>query len=811
MALIRAISILTKKIAVKHFVAFSFCILFLASSAQEKKILLPNDWSLTPAGKMTKVGDLPLNMAISPDKKYIAVTNNGQGVQSIQLIDTKTFAVCETRKIDKSWLGLKFSRDGKYLFASGGNDNLIVKYQVKNGKLSEKSKIKLGKKWPEKISPAGIDIDDDAGKLYAVTKEDNSLYIVDLKTEQVTKKIPLGAEGYTCLLSPDKSRLYISLWGGDKVILVDTKTETIIDSVTVARNPNDMCLTKTGAYLFVANSIDNTVSVIETATNRVVETLNAAMFTDALSGSTTNSVALSENDKMLYIANADNNCLAVFDVTKPGHSYSKGFIPTGWYPTCVRLIGHTVYVANGKGTSSLPNPRGPQPVNRNGQASYKKGNKNTEQYIGSLFTGTVSRFAEGDEEKLAIWSKQVYSNSPYSREKELQTAGEPGNPVPMKLGTPSPIKHVFYIIKENRTYDQVLADMPGGNGDTSLLLFGQKITPNQHAIARDFVLLDNFYVDAEVSADGHNWSTAAYANDFVEKTWPTNYGGRGGTYDYAANKKIALPKNGFLWDYALRGGASFRDYGEFTDDDGRVYLSDLRKHMCSSFPGWNLSIYDTTRERIWEHDFDSLTSINAVPQLNIVYFPSDHTAGLNKKSRTPFAYVADNDLAVGLFLEHLSQSDIWRNSVVFILEDDAQNGPDHVDAHRSTAYVAGPFVKRKFVDHTMYSTSSMLHTIELILGLPPMSQYDAGAVPMFRCFTNETNARPFTHLPCLVNLNQLNSGATSTKKVADLDFTSPDMAPDLELNQQIWESIKGNSQYPAPTRSAFVALSKDDD
>ena len=798
----------------KNFVFVVWLCIFSVAAHSQKKVLLPNGWSLTPAGKMIKAGDLPLNMAISNNGSYVAVANNGVSTQSIQLIDARTFSVLSTTEIAKSWLGLKFSDDSKYLYASCGNDNRIMKYALRNNNLEIVSRIVLGKKWPEKISPAGLEINDKAHKLYTVTKENNSLYIIDLQTNQVAKQVQLSAEAYTCILSPGRNTLYISLWGSDKLLLFDTRREIITDSITVRRNPNDMCITKNGKYLFVANSIDNTVSVIETATNKVTETLNSALYPDAPGGSTTNSVALSADNKTLYIANADNNCLAVFDVSTPGASHSKGFIPTGWYPTCVRVSGHSLFVLNGKGATSLPNPKGPQPVKKEGQANYKKANKRNEQYIGSLFTGTISRINEPGAKELASYSQQVYGNTPYSKEREHRSEGEPGNPVPMKVGGPPPVTHVFYIIKENRTYDQVLGDMPQGNGDSSLVLFGKKITPNEHAIAEQFVLLDNFYVDAEVSADGHNWSMAAYANDYVEKTWPTNYGGRGGTYDYAANKKIATPKDGFLWDYAQRAGITYRDYGEFTDDDGNTYLLELKKHMCHAYPGWNLDIRDIAREKIWEKDFDSLVAGNVVPQLNIVYFPSDHTAGLGSKSRTPYAFVADNDQAVGLFIEHLSASPVWKNSVVFILEDDAQNGPDHVDAHRSTAFIAGPYVKRNFADHSMYSTSGMLRTMELILGIPPMSQYDAAALPMYRSFTKDANTTAFKHQPAQVDMDEKNTAMSELSKESEgFDLSAADRIPDRQLNEVIWKSIKPDAAFPAPKRAAFVAVQekKEDD
>ena len=515
---------------------------------------------------------------------------------------------------------------------------------------------------------------------------------------------------------------------------------------------------------------------------------------------------------MLYIANADNNCLAVFDVTQVGKSRSMGFIPTGWYPTALKTVGNKVYVANGKGFSSLPNPQGPQPQGT--KPLVKGGNPEANagtQYIGSLFKGTLSIITQPDASTLAAYSQVVYQNTPYSKQKEHLAEGEKGNPIPMKVGDKSPIKYVFYIIKENRTYDQVFGDVKEGNGDPSLCLFPERITPNQHALAREFVLLDNFYVDAEVSADGHNWSMAAYATDYTEKTWPTNYGGRGGTYDYEGSKPIAYPKKGYLFDHCQRAGVSYRSYGEFVNrrSDGST-MPALVGRIAHKFPGYDLSIKDVKREEIWEADFDSLLARNAVPQLNIIRLGNDHTSGARKGMPTPFAAVADNDLAVGQLIEHLSNSKIWAQSAVFILEDDAQNGADHVDAHRSPALVVSPYTKRQSVEHTMYSTSGILRTMELILGVPPMSQYDAAATPLWKCFTNQANFRPYRAIASNVNLDELNTALNRNSIRCEMfNLAVEDAIPDVEFNEIIWQTIKGlNSKMPAPRRSAFVRLER---
>ncbi|MCD6354193.1 MAG: bifunctional YncE family protein/alkaline phosphatase family protein [Prolixibacteraceae bacterium] len=779
------------------------------------QILLPNGWKLSPVGKMLPLGDLPLNIAVSPSGKMLAVTNNGQSTQSIQLIDSKEMRILDSVTIGKSWLGLTFSKDEKYLYASGGNDNWIIRYKVKANKLDAYDTIIIGKPWPNKISIAGIAVDDNRQLLYTVTKENNSLYVFDLKERKIQKQIPLDGEGYTCLLSNDGKMLFISCWGCDKVILFDTHRQEVAGWIPVGDNPNDMCITQNGKFLFVSNANDNSVSVISLKQKRVVEVLNSALYPGSPSGSTANSLALSSDEKILYIANADNNSLAVFDVSNPGESFSKGFIPTGWYPTCVRVVGNTVFVANGKGLSSKANPFGPSPMSNKEKVEHHKDlnvkNKKV-QYIGGLFTGTLQAITTPDEKQLSIYSQAVYQNVPYKKENEMVSAGEEGNPIPTIIGEKSPIKYVFYIIKENRTYDQVLGDMQEGNGDPGLVLFGKNVTPNQHKLAKQFVLLDNFYVDGEVSADGHNWTMGAYATDYLEKNWPTSYGGRGGSYPGEAKREIANSKV-FLWDYCKKYGVSYRSYGEFISSNFTPNLPVLKDHFCENYVGWNLSIRDTVRFRWWKQDFEKLLAAGTIPQFNSIRFGNDHTEGLKVGRPTPKAHAADNDLAVGMFVDYLSHSPIWNESVVIILEDDAQNGPDHVDAHRTTAYIAGGFVKQGFVDHTMYSTSSALRTIELILGLPPMSQYDAAAEPMWRCFDKTAGHSPFNALPNLVDLSLKNKDENKLSLLSEtFDFSGEDRIPDDQFNKVIWGAIKGlDSSCPAPVHSAFLNTEKEDD
>ncbi len=779
---------------------------FKQEKSDQVQTLLPNGWSLTPAGKFVDLGDLPLNLVKSHSGNLLAVTNNGYGHQSVMLIDPKTGKRLDMKLIPESWLGLAFSDDDHYLYASEGNEDNILVYAINNEKLSLQDTLVLGKPWPkQKISPTGIAVDNAHNRLFTVTKEDSALYVFNLQTKQIAHRVPLDAEAYTCLLSPDKKKLYVSLWGGEAVDVFDAQTAQFLNKIPAGSHPTDMVLSSDGKYLYVANANENTVTIMDTDASKVIETINSALYPDSPAGSTPNGLALSDNGNRLYIANADNNCLAVFDVSNPGESRSLGFIPTGWYPTSVKVLNGNIYVANGKGQFSMPNSNGPNPAKRGGSET---------QYIGRILTGTMSIVPIPNEDQLHDYTQQVYKNTPY---KGIATPHEKvasDNPIPQKRGQKSPIKHVFYIIKENRTYDQVLGDVKEGNGDSTLTLFGRNVTPNEHKLVHDFVLLDNFYVDAEVSADGHNWSTAAYATDYVEKTWPTNYSGRGGTYDYEGTRKVAYPKDGFIWDYCKRAGVSYRSYGEFIYN-GTTGLPSLRGHFDPDYTGFDLSVRDVHREKVWEQDFDSLVAANALPQFMTIRFPNDHTSGLRAGAMTPRAYAADNDLGVGRFIDHLSHSPVWKSSVVFILEDDAQNGPDHVDAHRSTVYVVGPYVKRNQVVHTMYSTSSVLHTIELILGLPPMSQYDEAATPMYDCFTSRPDVTPYNALPENIDMNKTNPKNTAlARESAKFNLAVEDAAPDIPFNEVIWKAVKGkDSVMPAPRHSAFVRpiASRDDD
>jgi YVTN family beta-propeller protein len=562
-------------------------------------------------------------------------------------------------------------------------------------------------------------------------------------------------------------------------------------------HPNEVIVSDDGRYAYVACSNDNTVSVIDLRQEKAVASVSTAIHPDAPEGSTTNSVCLVSDQKTILAANADNNSLTVIDVRNPVRPRPVGFIPVGWYPTKVMMLkDKTVLVLNGKGGRSLANPHG--------------------QYIGSLFDGTLSIFKFPDVKQLHAYSQQVFENTPYKQASLLKAAFDGATPIPKVVGRPSPIKHVLYIIKENRTYDQVFGDMPEGNGDSSLCLFNEEVSPNHHKIAREFTLMDNFYVNAEVSADGHNWSVAGYATDYIEKTWPTQYGGRGGEYDFEGTQPTGWPKSGFLWAACTRKSVSYRVYGEFINAAEGGKPAEPRDpaigtNFSPTYRGWDLDYSDVDRYKAWEKEFSEYEKNGKLPSLCIMHLPNDHTAGTRRGALTPKAYMAQNDYALGLIVDRITKSPYWKEMAIFVVEDDAQNGPDHVDAHRSVGLVISPYAKRHAVDHTLYSTASMLRTIELILGLPPMSQYDAAAPPMFSLFTPKADLTPYTAEGPNIDLTQKNKAGSYGQSLMDgFDLEHPDAVPDRVFSEIVWRSIKG-TPMPAPRYSIFSRAPDDND
>lgn len=779
--------------------------------------LLPNGWKIAPAGRHLGVGDLPLNMVQSPDGRYLVVTNNGYAKPTLTVVDLKTLLVVSRAEVDNAWLGLVFHPDGKRLFSSGAAQNAVHEFAWTPGTLKPVGQFVLGR--PERRATydtvenpgfiGGVAVSRDGKYLYAAHVLGRALSIVDLAVGRPRQTVDLPAEPYTVLLAKDNRTLFVSLWGGAKVLMLDPVTLASQGEVATGEHPNAMALSPDGTRLFVACANTNAVWVVDVATKRATEQISIALYPHAPNGSTPNGVDVSPDGTTLAVANADNNTVTLVDISKPGASQVKGWVPTGWYPTGVLFDrdGARLYVLGGKGLTSSANPRGGTPGSRG------------EQYIGGLLTGSLSILTVPNETELKQMTARVLQLTPYTDATKLAPADPPiASPIPKKVGDPSPIAHIFYVIRENRTYDQVLGDLEKGNGDPSLAILGEDVTPNAHALAREFVLLDNFYVDAEVSYDGHAFSTGAIATDVVEKFWPTNYAGRGALYLSEGGGimrnpygNIAAPSEGYLWDFAKRAGVTVRSYGEFAYRDAatgtiKATVPGLEGLVSPTYAPYSLAISDLDRFESWRREFAEFEQNGQLPRLNIIRLGNDHTNGTVPGALTPRAYVAQNDVALGRFVETIAKSRYWKTSAIFVLEDDAQNGSDHVDAHRSPAFVISPFTRRQAVDSTMYTTSGMLRTMELILGIPPMTQYDASARPMYNAFQATAVPTGYTARPARVPLDERNGpDAPMAKASLAMDFAEADRAPDLLLNEIVWKSIRGHDAVmPPPVRSGFV-------
>ncbi len=810
---------------------------------RDGSVLLPNQWSLRPVGKQVPVGDFPINIALHPAGKFAAVLHSGYGLHEVRILEIKTARIVSQAALEESFYGLAWSPDGKRLFASGASAEVVHTFDFKDGYLSGLVDLPL-RPVAEQGIPTGLATSADGKALYVaeswgqrvekVSATDGkaiwarSFAVAEGKaiTDHEGQRFKPAADPsapfpYTCVADEKNGRIFVSLWAQSAVLVLDANTGADIARWPVGQHPNEMILGSDGR-LYVAEANFNTVSVIETATGRISEKLTASLYPNSPPGSMPNSLALTPDGELLFVANANNNNVAVFEVETVGKARSLGFIPVGWFPTSVRVTrdGKSLIVANGKGITSKANPHGPfpgTPVPRDLQ-----------EYIGGLMQGTVSIIdlptEKKREEQFGAWSKIAYTCSPLDEGATPRglTARPANNPIPAKVGDVSPIKNAIYIIRENRTYDQIFGDIAEGNGEPSLCLFPEKVTPNAHALAREFVLLDNFYAEGEVSADGHEWSMGAQATDFVEKMWPFSYGHNARKkYDHPAegNYPAATPANGYLWDRAALAGVTYRSYGEFCNSPRRgAVLSEasipiLVGHIDPQYRAWDLDYLDIKRAERFAAELRRYETEGGMPRLQVLRLGNDHTSGTRAGARTPTAMVADNDRALGMIVEAVSHSKFWGETAIFVLEDDAQNGPDHVDAHRMPALVISPWTKRHAIDSTLYSTTSMLRTIELILGLQPMSQYDAAAMPLWVSFTDKPTLTPFTALAAQVDLETKNTrlswGARESQK---MDFTEPDKADDIKLNEIVWRSVRGEkSPMPAPVRAAFYKAHKDDD
>ena len=787
--------------------------------------LLHSQWPIHPVGDQVALGDFPVAVAVNPEGTLAAVLHAGHGRHAVRLVAIATSTEVDTAPLAEAFCGIAFSRDGATLACSGASDGVLHLFSVANGHLLPLRDVKVADKGDLDVV-AGFALSRDGGSAIVALAFDSRVVRVDLRTGATAWVAVLGKSAHADHVgSPDPSmpnavtgsneivtqsdplnivwdekrnRAYASLWGESSVAVLDASDGRLVARWPTGLHPNEMALSRDGR-LFVSNGGLNTVTVVDARDGAVTEVLSSAASPGDPPGSTPDSLALSPDQRTLYVANAYTNTVAVFDVSKRGGGRPLGFIPTGWFPTSVRVTpdGRKLLVLSARGLTPKPSSDG------NGKWTP----------IAGLYQGSLGILAlpRGDAYAPALveWTRIAQRCRPAPA-----VAPPAGGPIPAHVSEQSPIRYVVYIIKENRTYDQVFGDLRQGNGDPALCLFPERVTPNLHAIARQFVLLDNFYANAEVSASGHEWSMAGYAAEFVEKSWPINYGHKGSHVPYPAEAhySAALPALGYLWDRAASAGVSYRSYGEFTENpdtsggSGWTNLPALKGHMDPAYRSWDIEYPDRLRADEFIGELRRFEAAGEMPRLQILRLPQDHTAGRKALSWTPEAMVADNDLAVGRVVEALSQSPFWGKTAVFIVEDDAQNGPDHVDAHRTEALVAGGFVRRGAVDSTAYTTCSMLRTIELILGLEPMSQFDAAAAPMRASFRDTPDTTPFKALPESVNLDSRNPAAGRQAEISShLDFSREDLADEDTLNQLVWGSVRGeSSRMPAPVHAAFV-------
>jgi YVTN family beta-propeller protein len=792
----------------------------MAPSTAQPKTTLPNGWSITPAGTLVKLGgDMPLRIIPAPDGHSMLVVTGGYHDHAIDVIEPESGTLRQHLLLGKAWAGLAAERDESTVYVSGGGPETkdlaklperamlapeikgsfsspVVRLAWNNGALTPEAGVAIAGLAENDRFIAGLALDHEK-HLLALNIQTDTLYKIDLASGQILRSATLGYRPFEMALSSDGAHVAIANWGDKSVSLLDATDLRERARVPVGIHPTDLAFGPDGR-LFVANAGSNSVSVIRG--DRVAETIMTSLHAGDPVGSTPNAVAVAADGSRLYVANADNNDIAVIDIHNASHSKVLGFIPTGWYPSTLALTpdGKRLVVGIAKGIGSRGNSPAQLPVDPSSATRLRAYSTQPFDYVGNIMTGYAEIIAVPDEKALARYTRRVAANSPVgelrikpAEKREAETAFRQ-------------IKHVIYVIRENRTYDQVLGDDPRGDGKPELAFFGAAITPNAHRLAHDTVLLDRYFVNGEVSEDGHNWANQAYATAFNERTTASSYGGRGEPF---GDERLEYSPAGHLWDAAKRAGLSYFSYGEgadFTSSETAppTFSGTLKDHAS---PDWGdfITKTDVDRAHVFVRDLKAHEEKDDMPAYTVVWLPWDHTVGLTPKAPTPQATVAINDLALGMLVEAVSHSRFWRSTAIFVTEDDAQAGPDHVDDHRTVALVISPYVKQSFVDHTHYTMTSMIRTMELILHLPPMTQYDRDATPMYRLFQSRPRDWTYSLQQETVDLRAVNPSSGPLEKASlDLDFSAPDRADPQKLNAILWAAMRPGVSMPAPVTSA---------
>ncbi|HTI70189.1 MAG TPA: bifunctional YncE family protein/alkaline phosphatase family protein [Candidatus Limnocylindria bacterium] len=845
------------------------------------RVVLPVNQVLTPYGRQLDLPGLrPQVLAISPDGKQLVTSGKtsellvidpatGVVLQKVDFPNEKknephpTIVSANILKPDTdgvvSYTGLVFAPGGRRLFLSNVNGSIKVFNISTNGRYegSHSWPLPLAKapRRKEEI-PAGLAISTDGRKLYVCGNLSNTLLELDADTGVVLRTIAVGAVPYDVVICRDKA--YVSNWGGRRpdgesitgpagrgtlvrvdavrnianegsVSVIDLATGTVKAELAAGLHSSALALSPDGKYLVCANATSDNLSVFDTRTDTLAETIWVKPKPSDLFGASPNALAFDPSGKTLYVANGTQNAVAVIRFHPAGkESMLTGLIPVGWFPGALAYDARRkeLYVANIKGHAA----------HAKHDKTLKADGFNSHQNYGSLSLVPVPA-----KKKLQELSQTVWLNLHHERILETTLrprTNQPPRAVPERAGEPSLIRHVVYVIKENRTYDQVLGDIAKGNGNSNLCIFGEKITPNQHRLVDRFVLLDNTYCCSILSADGHQWSTTAFGTDYLEKSfanWPRSYPDGMGEDE---NDALAYAPSGFIWDNARAHQVSQWNFGEFAmptsgwknskghkgapkwsnywdeflHGTGEVRISSepsveaMRPFTPTNYVGWIMEVPDVWRARYITNQLAQWVAQGEMPQMVLICLPNDHTSGTSKGSPTPAACLADNDLAFGQIVEALSHSPFWKDMAIFGIEDDPQAGWDHVSGYRTTAYVASPYARRGAVVSTQYNTTSILRTMEQILGMPPMNQFDASAVPMYDCFTDSPDFAPYNAVASNVPLDEMNpdhhaivdpvlkADAIASNRV---NFREVDKAPEDLLNRILWRAMRGpRDPYP---------------
>src|SRR5215470_15410975 len=822
--LIVTLGIGTTLLAVRH---------HLVGVQQDGSILVPTGQQLTPAGTHIEVNDRPLGMVVSPDGNLLAVvTGSNFSARALHLIDIQSRTLKQTIAITNSFVGVAFNPAGDTIYVGGGPSNDVKIFKATNGVFAAAATIPISG-GPQ---PSGLTLNADGSRLYVALNQTHEVGVIDTATLAVIKRVKAGTYPFTTVISADGKKVYVSNWGGripvagdftdgqnpvlvdhrtgipisGTVSVLDTASNTIAKQIDVGLHPTGMALSPSGDRVYVTNANSDTVSVIDTATDTVAKTLyvgEQGPDRTPLLGASPNAIAVSPDGRTLFVANGARNAVAVVNADAADDAV-RGSIPTGWYPMAVAVdrSGTELFIGSGYGFGSIAPTTPPD-----------EGRSYTDR------VGEVSIVDVPDRGDLARLTEQVRRDNRSFPPDADGNDGDHGNdngqggsagPIPRNIGQGSPIKHVFYIIKENRTYDQVFGDLPQGNGDPSLVEFGRDVSPNHHALAEQFVLLDNYYGPGDQSALGHRWVLQSYPSDWVHK------------YGNARNNQnpMLLGPTDAIYDHAKVRGLRVRAYGErgantitpasatWTDiyNDwkfgtskvniaAQAIIVGLRDVYHPRYPAAESRVPDQYRADIFLKEFAEFERNGNLPNLVLILLYDDHTEGTSPGFPTPRAAVADNDLALGRIVDAISHSRYWKESAIFVTEDDSQDGVDHVDGHRTVGLAISPYVKHGVVDSNFYTIVNMFRTIEQILGLAPMNQFDLAAEPMFSVFTSKPDLTPYNVRPNQIPLNEMNpslAGLTGLQlQLAQfsltVDSSEPDSAPSDLMNRAIWHSVKG--------------------